>query len=225
MLALEWGGNSLLIDCGGDVFQRFLAAGLDASGLRGLIITHEHPDHIVGLPLLMVRLWLNGRSEPFPVYGPKPALDQARRLMAAFDTSTWSLPEIVWREAALDEGAIVLQNECWTITGAPGVHGVPVLGLRMEHEDGFVVAYSSDTEPCPAISRLVDGCDLLVHEATGDLRGHSSAAQAAETARRAGASHLVLVHLSRGFGSDDVAGLSGPELEVLIGEELDRFEF
>lgn len=69
---------------------------------------------------------------------------------------------------------------------------------------GVVFAYVLDTAPCPGGQMLAEGADLLMHEATfaDDLltraaeTGHSTARQAAEVARDAGAKRLLLTHLS-----------------------------
>lgn len=58
----------------------------------------------------------------------------------------------------------------------------------------MVLAYSSDTEPCDAMVELARDADILIHEAATNTLGHSSAAQAGEIARRAGARRLVLIH-------------------------------
>jgi ribonuclease Z len=226
MLALEDAGRSILIDCGGDLFQRALLAGLDPDGIDGLIITHEHPDHVGGFALFMLRIWQAGRSRPLPVYGIERALHQARRLLGSFATDGWTLPEIQWVEIESAEAASVLTSDQWSITATPGIHSVPVVGLRCQHVDsGFVITYSCDTEPCPAIDSLAKGADFLVHEATGEGRGHTSAAQAVDVAKRAGCPQLVLVHLPRGLDREDIGRLETSGVQVVMGEELDRFEF
>jgi ribonuclease Z len=72
---------------------------------------------------------------------------------------------------------------------------------------GKSVAYCLDTRPCAMSIELARGVDLLVHEATyteefaREAReyGHSTAAQAARTARDAGANQLLITHFSTRF--------------------------
>ena len=69
---------------------------------------------------------------------------------------------------------------------------------------GKSIAYCLDTRPCRMSVELARDADLLIHEATyteefaGEAQqyGHSTAAQAARTARDAGARMLLLTHFS-----------------------------
>lgn len=228
MLAFESGGRSVVVDCGGDVVQRLMASGLDPAGIEAMFITHEHPDHVAGFPLFMEKIWLLGRRHPIPVYGIRPALDQARRTWEAFNTGGWNgVPDIQWNEVAYEPGAPVLANERWRITATPGIHGVPVVGIRVEDAAGSgVAAYSCDTEKSADITRLARGADLLVHEATGTTQGgHTTYVQAAEVARDAEAGRLVLVHLPPDASEEKLADARTVFADVTLGEDGARYAF
>lgn len=228
MLAFESGGRALVVDCGGDVVQRLLQAGMDVDAIDAMIVTHEHPDHVSGFPLFMEKIWLLGRRRPIPVHGIRPALDQARRLWEAFPAATeWEgVPAIEWNEVALEESAPVLADPRWRVTAAPGTHGVPVIGLRVEAAEGGVCAYSCDTAKSAAIARLARGAGLLVHEATGTPEGgHTTYREAAEVAKEAGAGKLVLVHLPPGVGEDDLREARAVFPATVLGVDGGRHAF
>jgi ribonuclease Z len=219
MLGLVHRHSVLLVDCGGDVVQRALADGLEPERLHGLILTHEHPDHISGFPLFMERIWLLGRRTPIPVFGPAATLEKARRLFEVFDTSGWKgLPAIDWRAVPMEAETMVMEENGWSVTASPVDHGVPALGYRFE-AGGRAVAYSGDTAPSEAVRRLAAGADLLVHEATGSFGRHTSAAAAARIARDCRARRLVLVHLPPGLRDDDLAEARSLFPDVELGEE------
>lgn len=227
MLAFDDGASTVVVDCGGDVLQRLMAAGLDPDRIDLLVLTHEHPDHVSGFPLFMEKIWLAGRRRPISVAGPQAAVEQARRIFEAFDTSGWKgLPSIDWRVVPLSEGASVWSDDHWRIKASPGDHSVPVIGLRVEDARGEgVAAYSSDTERSDAIARLADGADLLVHEASGGFSGHSSVQEAAHVARQANAGRLVLVHLPPDVPESDLAEARRSFGALELGVDGARYEF
>ena len=227
MLAVTDGSSALVIDCGGDVVQRLLAAGIALDTVDGLLLTHEHIDHVGGFPLFMEKMWLAGRRSPIPVYGLAPALAQARRSFEAFDTADWvDMPEIYWRQVSQEEGSIVLASATWEVRAAPGIHPVPVIGMRVQHvQTQRTVVVSGDTHPSPAIMRLATGADILVHEATGSSAGHTSAVEAARIAVRASVGRLLLVHVPLGLSDGDLQEARQHFADTDIGEELGAYAF
>ncbi|HEV2130533.1 MAG TPA: MBL fold metallo-hydrolase [Longimicrobiaceae bacterium] len=227
MLAFQSDRSSVVVDCGGDVVHRLLKQRVPLESIEALILTHEHPDHVSGFPLFMEKIWLAERRRPIPVHGPGPALEQARRIFEAFDTSSWEgMPKIEWHEVALEEGTRVLESDSWRITAAPGEHSVPVIGLRVEDARGDgIVAYSADTERSDAIARLGDGADILVHEATGGFSGHTSIQDAAHVASQAGVGRLILVHLPDDISEDDLAEARESFPHIELGEDGAKYEF
>jgi ribonuclease Z len=230
MLALRGRESTVLIDCGANAIRQLQRLNVPLDSIELLILTHSHPDHTSGFGLLVEMLWLSGRRRPLPIYGPGDAIDVTRRLFSQWDTSGWEgKPDLQWREVPLEVGAPIASGPDFELTAAPGKHSVPVLGIRARDiHGGGVLAYSADGEPSPGIRALAQGVDLLVHEATGDFPGHSSAEAAAELAREVGALRLLLVHLAPNT-NDLVAQQAAAErifgAEVYIGYDLDRYEF
>jgi len=75
---------------------------------------------------------------------------------------------------------------------------------------GRKVVYTGDTRPCASVEEASRGADLLIHDCAlaSDMADwaretkHSTAAEAAETARRAGVGALVLTHISSRYSED-----------------------
>lgn len=191
--------GAILIDCSGSPYPRLIRAGVDPSTLSALILTHFHPDHASGVPSLLLSLWLTGRRSPLDIYALETAIVAAEQMMTLYEYGSWpGMYPVRYHAIPSVQGAAVLNNEDFDITAAPGKHMIPAIGLRIkEKRTAAVLVYSSDTEPSAEIEELARGADLLIHEATGEGVGHSSAAQAAAVAQRAGAKRLVLVHYDR----------------------------
>ena len=75
---------------------------------------------------------------------------------------------------------------------------------------GRKMVYTGDTRPCASVEEASQGADLLIHDCAlaSDMADwaretkHSTAAEAAETARRAGVGALVLTHISSRYSED-----------------------
>jgi ribonuclease Z len=196
-MALRGPDWAVLVDCGGSPLHKLARVGVDSEAVHAVVLTHRHADHLYGLPMLVQGLWLAGREDPLPLYGPAETLEVARRLLELFDLAERKdMFALEWHSVLLREGRTALEVQGVQITAAPMFHGqVQTLALRFENSaTGRAIVYSADTEPCLALIHLALGADLLIHEATGDHVGHSTPAQAAEIAREAGVARLALVH-------------------------------
>jgi Metal-dependent hydrolases of the beta-lactamase superfamily III len=88
----------------------------------------------------------------------------------------------------------------FTVTVARVAHPVETYGMRVENA-GRVLAYSGDTGPCDALTRLAGDADILLSEATF-VEGiphppemHLTGREAGECAEQAGAGRLILTHI------------------------------
>ena len=195
-LAIQEDKAFILIDCVGTPIVRLEQAGLDFNQLHNLILTHSHPDHISGVPLLLMNMWLLGRKHPLNIFGLKETLALIQNLMDAYEWSKWpNFFSVNFCVLPAEKMSLALETDELRIFTSPVKHLLPTLGLRVESKrNQKIFAYSCDTEPCPAVEELAADANILIHEATGEALGHSSARQAGEVAQRAKANSLYLIH-------------------------------
>jgi ribonuclease Z len=192
--------RTVLIDSVSNPILRLEQAGLDFNDLTDIIVTHFHPDHASGIPLLLMDMWLMGRQRPLNIYGLHYTLDRVEGLMSFYNWSEWPdfFPVVFYRLPA-KEMMPVLNCSDFVIHASPVHHMIPNIGLRVNFlESQKVMAYSCDTEPCDEVVRLSEGADVLIHEATGESPGHSSATQAGAIASKAEVNKLYLIHYPTG---------------------------
>lgn len=99
---------------------------------------------------------------------------------------------------------------------------------------GRKVVYAGDTRPCESLIELARGADLLIHDCTlaNELAdkaaesGHSTPAEAAEVARRAGVGQLVLTHISPRYADEEVLLRQAREIfpNVVVASDLMELE-
>jgi ribonuclease BN (tRNA processing enzyme) len=188
----------VLLDLGSGAvgpLQRFVA--LDE--IDAILLSHLHPDHCADLSGLYVAL----RYAPggpavhrIPVHGPAGTL---QRITDAYGADASGKPEQVYDVRELTDGE-QLRFGPLTVTAREVLHTGEAFGFRLE-ADGRAVAYSGDTDACPALVELASGTDLFLCEASflegrDEARGiHLTARRAGETAAQAGVGRLMLTHL------------------------------
>jgi ribonuclease Z len=229
-MVLNSGDSKILIDCGGSPSSRIMRAGLNIIDLNGLIVTHHHPDHVYGVPILLMNLWLLGRRGAFPIYGPQKALLIIQGMMDLYEWATWpDFLHIDFHEIPLTADTLVVSDAVVSITASPVAHIVPTIGLRMTNQlTGKVVVYTSDTMRDPSVVHLAHDADVLIHEATGEYYGHSTGADAARDALEANAKRLVLIHYPSVRGSPEAVLEEAQTIfrgRVELAEDFKVYEF
>ena len=190
----------VMVDCVNSPIHRLELAGVDFMDLTDLVLTHFHPDHVSGVPLLLMDMWLRGRQKPIHIYGLHYTLDRMEKLMEMYSWEDWpNFFPVAFHRLPADENTPLLDCNEFKIISSPVRHLIPTIGLRFEFKHSQkALAYSCDTEPCVEVVRLAEGADVLIHEATGAELGHSSAEQAGQIAAQAEVSKLYLIHYPTG---------------------------
>jgi len=114
------------------------------------------------------------------------------------------------RELGVPEGPLWGQLHKGETVELPDGRRVGPADLVGQPRRGRTVVYTGDTRPSLSVVEAARGADLLIHDSTfGEEEraravetGHSTAAQAAEVAREAGARRLVLTHISPRYTRD-----------------------
>jgi ribonuclease Z len=233
------GGTTLLVDAGRGVLMRAAAVGASAASLDALLVTHLHSDHITDLGDLITSRWVTSfEPQPLQIIGPPGTAAVVEATLASL------APDIGYRLAHHEDlhwappvkvhevtGGICFSTDDVTVTAGLTDHRpvAPTIGFRVEHGGKSVVA-AGDTVPCDSLDDLCRGADAIVHTALrSDILAelpvprlqdvcdyHSSVEQAAATAKRAGATTLVLTHYVPALTPD-----SEPEWRARAATEFD----
>ncbi|MBA4386012.1 MAG: hypothetical protein C0410_14835 [Anaerolinea sp.] len=194
-LLFETSSRKILVDCGDHAAAGLARAGVDLNQITDLILTHFHADHVGSLPLVIMDMWLEKRTAPLTIYGLDVTIEKAQKLLELFDWQKWmNMFPVVFVSVAETGNPKMIADDEVVISALPVLHLIPTIGLRFEFAGGRTVAYSCDTEPCDALNRLADKADILLQEAAGPGKGHTSPEQAGEIASICGVKQLVLIH-------------------------------
>jgi ribonuclease Z len=185
----------LLIDGPGNPMVRLHDAGLSHENLTDILMTHFHPDHVSGIPLLLMGMGLLKREKPLNIYANEHCMDLMKQFLEAYQWDTWHFFPVNFYLIPEKDMHVMLDCDDFTVYTSPVKHFIPTVGIRVDLKDtGKVLAYSCDTAPTQSLIPLSKDADLLIHEAAGASIGHASAKQAGEIAKQANAKEMWLIH-------------------------------
>ncbi len=247
---LELRGKYYMIDCGEGLQTAMQRRDLSMLKVGHIFISHNHGDHVFGLPGLISTMALLGRTSQLHIHGPQELevfLDNVLRIYCeGIDY------EVVFHPVRTRDHYIIYEDRSVEVWSIPLNHRVPCAGflfrekqslphIRREMieafnipvsqinnikagaswttEDGTIIpherltrpadparsyAYCSDTRFCPEIATMIQGVNLLYHEATfphemllqAQNTMHTTATEAAIMAREANVDRLIIGHFS-----------------------------
>lgn len=79
---LRWDGEGLLFDPGEGTQRQMIHAGVSASQITRICLTHIHGDHCFGLPGVLSRMVLDGVEHPVHLHYPASGEDVVRALLS-----------------------------------------------------------------------------------------------------------------------------------------------
>jgi ribonuclease Z len=129
---LRWDTEGLLFDPGEGTQRQMLFAGVTASHITRICITHFHGDHCLGLPGVLQRMALDRVPHVVEVYYPEQSqavFDRLRR--AALFRDVLNL-----RECPIGQADTVARTPAFRLEARPLSHSVPTFGYRLEEPDG-----------------------------------------------------------------------------------------
>lgn len=217
-LVVQAGQTCLLMDCGftlAETAARLARLGLEAGQLSGIVVTHEHGDHISGVARL-------ARKHGIPVWLTHGTLRAHARALAGLSGITEINPHACFAIGALEVQPYLVPHDATEPVQYVFGDGAKRLGVLTD--SGCAT---------PHIETTLNGCDALVLECNHDAQmladgdypyslklrvggrlGHlSNAAAAALLARLSTGNlrHIVAAHLSRKNNRPELAvrALSG----------------
>jgi ribonuclease Z len=133
---LRFDGEGVLFDPGEGTQRQMLFAGVPASAVTRICVTHFHGDHCLGLPGVLYRQSLDGVTRPLPVFFPASGTRYFERLREA--TIHRAMPNVRAFPVHCPEGTLVPVDPGppFTLSAARLRHGADAVGWRIDEPAG-----------------------------------------------------------------------------------------
>ena len=215
-LLLEKDGKIVTIDSGPDFRQQMLR--YNAQRLDGILYTHEHNDHVLGLDDIRPLVFKSG--EDMNVYGLKRVLDELHnRFPYMFAEQKYpGVPTVI--ENIVEEEKFLVAG--FTIEPIKVLHGpLPILGYLIDDK----IAYLTDVKTIPTESlEKLRGVEVLIISALRVEQEHFSHILLDEAIRYAdliGAKQTYFTHISHHLGFHDEVEKQLPKGKYLAYDTLE----
>jgi ribonuclease Z len=130
---LRWDGEGLMFDPGEGTQRQMLLAGVRASEITRICISHFHGDHCLGLPGVLQRIALDRVAHDVTCHYPAEGQEYFGHLRhAAYYHDVASVRE----EPAGPEVTVLAKPGGFRLTAMPLSHRVPTVGYQLTEPDG-----------------------------------------------------------------------------------------
>jgi len=184
-----------LLDVGFGVLTNLIRTGRKLDSINEVYISHTHSDHLGDFTGLVWAMAMDGRTKPLRVVSSSKTASALERILDLQATPyAWVKFDVTF-----------VRPEDVSVEYVTTIHDPENLAYRFHTDRGDLV-YIGDTAKSEKVSEFARGCDLLIHDSTyldgqesvAAVTRHSTARDAANTAKLAKARRLVLTHISPG---------------------------
>jgi ribonuclease Z len=158
---LRWDGEGLLFDPGEGTQRQMVHAGVAASEITRICVTHFHGDHCLGVPGVVQRLSLDQVTHPVTAHYPASGAGYFARLRHA--SSFYETAPL--QERPIRGGGVIATGDFGTLRAVPLEHPLETYGYQLVEPDGRRML------PDKLAARGIAGPDIGRLQREGTLRG------------------------------------------------------
>jgi len=225
--------TNLLLDCGMTAAPQVWKYNPDPNFLDAVYISHQHADHLFGLPGLLLRMWEGGRKRDLTIICQKGLKDSFKYFMEfaykGFKAKFGYKIILIGLESKKDKNILFRDLK---LSFENTKHSGDNLAVKITNWTDWEknIAYSGDGSPL-AGTDFYKNLDLLILETykyNEDIIGHSSIVSAVSFAELNNAKCLALTHINRDERKNQLPKLKkkikSKKVKIIIPKALDEYE-
>ena len=166
-------GKYFLIDCGEGAQTQMQMMGLSMMSIGHVFVSHNHGDHVFGLPGLIGTMDLLGRTAELHIHGPQQVGELLDFLMRTFYSDIRY--EVIFHLVDVHQHTLIYEDRSITVQSIPLQHRVPSVGylfrekprlphIRREMIDAFQIPVSQINNIKAGASWTTEDGTVIPHE-------------------------------------------------------------
>ena len=224
---IESDDTRILLDCGFSIPQQLWRLNEDPDFLDAIYISHQHGDHYLGLPALLLRMWEAGRTRDLTLICQKGFKKSFKYFM---DISYKGFMKKFKYKINLIESKEVktVKFQGLNLSFNKTVHSGDNLAIKVADAYG-TIGYGGDGSPIDGTD-FYKNLDLLILETylyNKEIIGHSSIISAVSFAEKNNVKCLALTHINRDFRKNELSGIKDKiksnKVKIIIPEPLEEY--
>ncbi len=191
------------MDCPGSPVQKLSRLGIDFTKISCILLSHNHPDHIYGIPSLLHSL--SGIKKRIKLMGTRGTLKAVRGLISIFRLGREKFPQLDYKSLSPGRSMVSFPCSRLRIKALKVRHSSSSVGFKFSFS-GISLVYTGDTALEESGMAEMRGCDYLIHDCLAPSRfrkkvpaldrEHTSALELGKFAHAVRAGCLIPIHFS-----------------------------
>ncbi len=130
---LKWDTEGFLLDPGESTQRQIISAGITASDITKIFITHFHGDHCLGLPSILQRISLDRVQHTIEIYFPASGMEYFENIRGI--SSFYDAAKIT--PCPIENSGVIFKDDNLTITASELQHTIDTFGYRIQEHDSI----------------------------------------------------------------------------------------
>ncbi len=220
--------TNILLDCGYSIPQQYFKLNKKADFLDIIYISHRHADHFFGFPILLMRMWEEGRTKPIDIICQKKSISFFKKILDIAYKDFEKKFNYKINFIGVDKSTKINFNKL-KMSFAPTIHSIDNLVIKIkDNKKSF--CYSGDGQFTKEAEELYKDSDFIIQESylyDKKIIGHSCIVDSIEMAKRNNVKILALTHLQRDFRKKELLKIKEKirkeDIEIIIPNLLEEY--